>query len=183
MRIPLACPLIFVLPWLTIPVAAQNSSGLDGVLAKYPELYAAYRGYTDYLSHSELPAADRELLICRIAWLAGSEYEWNIHARLALQSGVAADELEHVLGTLPWNGPHAVLIRAADQLHQHAFIEDEVWSELSARYNTHQLMDLVMTVGAFEMASASANTLRVGIAPVAGIPSWRKTGDAYPVAR
>jgi alkylhydroperoxidase family enzyme len=42
-----------------------------------------------------------------------------------------------------------------------AFVTDESWKNLAAHYDTQQLMDLVFTVGQYNLVSMALNTLGV----------------------
>jgi 4-carboxymuconolactone decarboxylase len=42
-----------------------------------------------------------------------------------------------------------------------AFIADSTWKALVKRYSTHQLIDLIFTVGLYNMVSMALNTLDV----------------------
>jgi hypothetical protein len=53
------------------------------------------------------------------------------------------------------------LLRAVDELHDDAMIGDATWKGLSERYDTQQLMDLVFTVGQYNLVSMALNTLGV----------------------
>ncbi len=57
-----------------------------------------------------------------------------------------------------WDAFDASLLRAADELHADAFISDATWAALSERYNTQQLMDVVFTVGQYNLVSMALNT-------------------------
>jgi alkylhydroperoxidase family enzyme len=52
-------------------------------------------------------------------------------------------------------------LRAADELHTDAFISDATWAALSERYTTEQLMDVVFTVGQYNLVSMALNTFGV----------------------
>jgi alkylhydroperoxidase family enzyme len=52
-------------------------------------------------------------------------------------------------------------LQAVDELHRDAFITDETWQALSARYDTQQLLDVVFTVGQYNLVSMALNTLGV----------------------
>ena len=60
-----------------------------------------------------------------------------------------------------WNDLDAALVRAADQLHETAFIDDETWATLAKEFNTHQMMELVMTVGGYHMLAMALNSFGV----------------------
>ena len=60
-----------------------------------------------------------------------------------------------------WDLFDASLLRAADELHADAFISDPTWAALSEKYNTQQLMDVVFTVGQYNMVSMALNSFGV----------------------
>ena len=60
-----------------------------------------------------------------------------------------------------WKSFDKTLIRAVDELYTDAFISDITWKQLSERYNTHQLLDLIFTVGQYNAVSMALNTLGV----------------------
>jgi alkylhydroperoxidase family enzyme len=110
---------------------------------------------------STLPPRHRELLILRIGWLCKSEYEWAAHSRVALSIGFTDDELVRITkgpDAPGWTPFEATLLRAVDELHSDAFITDATWQDLSAQYDTQQLMDLVVTVGTYNMVSMMLNS-------------------------
>ena len=50
---------------------------------------------------------------------------------------------------------------AADELDRDAAISDRTWAELEARYDTKQLMDVVFTVGEYNLVSMALKSFRV----------------------
>ncbi len=103
----------------------------------------------------------RELLILRIGWLCGAEYEWAAHSAVARSIGFTEDELLRITAgpdAPEWAPFEATLLRAVDELHADAFITDATWQALSAEYDTQQLMDVVFTVGAYNLASMLLNS-------------------------
>jgi 4-carboxymuconolactone decarboxylase len=55
----------------------------------------------------------------------------------------------------------AALVQAADDLHHHARIGNEVWATLSGSYSTEQLLDVVFAVGNYTLVSMALNTCGV----------------------
>ena len=117
------------------------------------------------LHKSGLSARDREILILRTGRLCGAEYEWSQHVPFAERAGMSADEIRGLADGAEapvWREAHdRNLIRAADQLHRHTMIDDDVWQALAERYNTQQLMDMVFTVGQYRIVSTALNVLCV----------------------
>jgi len=60
-----------------------------------------------------------------------------------------------------WDSFDAALLRAADELHAKSVITDPTWKVLAQRYNEKQLIDVVMTVGQYNMVSMLLNTNKV----------------------
>ena len=52
-------------------------------------------------------------------------------------------------------------MRATDELHANARIGDATWATLAARYDEHQLLDLVAAVGNYHVVSFFLNTCGV----------------------
>ena len=54
-----------------------------------------------------------------------------------------------------------VVLSAVDELHADAFIGDPTWQVLAAHFETEQLLDLIFTVGQYNLVSMVLNTLGV----------------------
>jgi alkylhydroperoxidase family enzyme len=134
-------------------------------LAHHPKLMKRWLVFGNHiLAKSTLSPRDRELAILRVGWLCKAEYEWGQHAVIALDSGISKEEIKRVtLGpdAEGWGDREVVLLRAADELVNDAFIGDETWAALSSFYNKEQLMDLIFTVGQYNLVSMALNTLGV----------------------
>ncbi len=80
------------------------------------------------------------------------------------EAGLTDEEIARIKegpDTDGWDPFDATLLRAADELHADAFISDETWTALSERYTTQQLMDVVFTVGQYNMVSMALNSFGV----------------------
>jgi alkylhydroperoxidase family enzyme len=134
-------------------------------LAAHPKLLKRWGVFgTHILYKNTLPARERELLILRTGWLCQSEYEWGQHVMIARASGVTDEEIDRVKrgpGDAAWSASDEALMRAADELHDDAFISDATWGTLAETWNTQQLFDLVFTVGQYHIVSMALNTLGV----------------------
>jgi 4-carboxymuconolactone decarboxylase len=139
--------------------------GVWSTCAQAPELCQAWLEFTDYLlQDSSLPIRDRELLILRIGYLNGGAYEWAAHRGLALNVGITEEELRQITEgpeAAGWSQWDATLLRSADELHDNALVSDSTWEILAARYNTRQMMELVFTVGQYNLVAMYLNSLGV----------------------
>src|SRR5215510_4991552 len=134
-------------------------------LAAHPKLLKKWLVFGHHiLNKSTLPPRDRELLILRVGWLCRAEYEWGQHVVIGKKSGLTDDEIERVKegpDAPGWSEFDATLLRAVDDLREQAFISDAVWNALAATYDTPQLLDLIFTVGQYNLVSMALNTLGV----------------------
>ena len=134
-------------------------------LAAHPKLLKRWAVFgTHVLYKNTLPARERELLILRTGWRCRSEYEWGQHVVIARACGVTDQEIKRVKAGPDadgWDGSDSALLRAADELHDDAFITDATWKLLAQRFNSQQLIDLVFTVGQYHVVSMALNTLGV----------------------
>jgi alkylhydroperoxidase family enzyme len=144
-------------------------------LAHHPKLLKRWLVFGNHvLTKTSLPARDRELVILRVGWLARAEYEWSRHVLIARDCGISDEEIERVAegpDAPGWNDLERALLRSVDELQADHFVSDATWSALSQHYDTQQLMDLVFTVGQYNMVSMALNTLGVQLDPdVTGFP-------------
>ena len=138
-------------------------------LANYPELSRAWGRFARHvLSESSLPPRERELVILRMGWNCRSGYEFGQHRRIGQEAGLTLEEVERVKqgpDAEGWSDHERALLRATDELHADAFISDDTWSALAARYDTQQLMDVVFAAGQYNLVSMALNTLGVQLEP------------------
>jgi 4-carboxymuconolactone decarboxylase len=138
---------------------------IHATLARHPKLLKRWAVFgTHVLFRSTLPPRERELLILRTGWLCRSEYEWGQHVIIAKREGVTDEEIARVKDgpdAAGWAEPDRALLRAADELLGDAFISDATWGALAERFNTPQLIDIVFTVGQYNLVSMALNTLGV----------------------
>ncbi|MFX0048312.1 MAG: carboxymuconolactone decarboxylase family protein [Candidatus Hermodarchaeota archaeon] len=134
-------------------------------LARHEKLLKRWLVFARHiLGKSSLPARDREILILRIGWLCQAEYEWGQHVKIGKEIGLIDDEIQGIMDgpdSKRWNAFDATLLRAVDELYYDSFISGPTWKKLTERYNTQQLLDLVFTVGQYNLVSMALNTLGV----------------------
>lgn len=139
------------------------------MLARYPALAKALFTFNKHLLlNTSLSDRTKELLILRIGWLRGAEYEWAQHVLSGRAAGLTHEEIEAVAegpSAAVWKPFDATLLRAVDELHADAFVTDETWEQLSAELDERQLMDLVFTVGAYDMLAMAFNSFGLELDP------------------
>ncbi len=157
-------------PRLPVPPRDPASpKGLNamGVLAHHPDLTTAYNNLISHaLYYTTISARQRELLILRVAHLRGAAYEWAQHVYQAGVAGISPEEIERVrVGPedAGWDPLERALLAAADELVADARIADATYAVLSSVLDTQQLMDVVFTVGAYEVFAMAMRSFDVAL--------------------
>jgi len=136
-----------------------------GTFARHPALAHAFNVFNGHvLFATSLSERQRELAVLRVAHLRDAEYEWRQHAVLAADIGLSADELARVADgpdAPGWPPLERALLRAVDELVRDAMVRDDTWAALADGLDTHQLMDLVFTVGAYDLLAMAFRSFGV----------------------
>ena len=160
---------------LLAPIA-QNGRVLNifRTLANHSGLARRWMVFANHiLGKSTLSEQARELVILRIGYLCQSGYEWGQHVVIARRAGMTDDEiLSSKSGPeTPGLSPlYRLLLQATDELHADAHITDVTWEGLTEHLNQQQMMDLVFTVGQYNLVSMALNSF--GVQLDAGVPDW-----------
>ena len=136
-----------------------------GTLARHPELARAWNTFNGHiLFASSLTPRVRELLVLRVAHLRNATYEWTQHVVLAADAGLDDADVARVADgpdAPGWTPLEAALLQATDELVRGACITDPTWASLSAALDDEQLMDVVFTVGAYEVLAMAFNSFAI----------------------
>lgn len=134
-----------------------------------PKLNQAWAPFAAHVfQKSTLSPRQREIVILRTAWLCRSDYEFIQHLRVARAGLLNEAELAALTAATPsptWSVEEAALILAADDLHARCRIADETWARLSETLNDQQLIDLVVTAGAYTINSMATNSFGIALEP------------------
>jgi len=134
------------------------------VLAHHPKLVKRWTPFAGHiLSKQSLAFRDRELLILRIGWLNQAEYEFAQHELIAKRGGITDQEIEQIKKGPQggWNEHETALMQAADDLYERSVVSDATWATLSKTYSTEQMMDVVFTIGQYNLVSWALNSFGV----------------------
>ncbi|MCP3984803.1 MAG: carboxymuconolactone decarboxylase family protein [bacterium] len=131
---------------------------------------------------AELEHRLRELVIMRIGWVTGSEYEWAQHWPLAQEMfGCTSEEL---VALRSWRGSDLfderdrIVLGATDELLETGDLSDEGWARCEAALGREASIDLVSAVATWRLVSILARGLRVPLEE--GRDSWPPDGKASP---
>lgn len=146
-------------------------------LARHPKLLKRWLVFGNHiLNKSSLSPREREIVILRIGWLCQCEYEWSQHVVIGKSCGLTDADIA-AIQTGPENEVLApfecLLLRATDELHGDARIADATWDQLARNYDERQLMDLIFTVGQYNLVSMALNSL--GVSLEAGLTGFGNT--------
>ncbi|MDH3643309.1 MAG: carboxymuconolactone decarboxylase family protein [Gammaproteobacteria bacterium] len=155
-------------------------SGRDSIfnifktLTNHPPLMRRWMVFANHiLGKSTLAVRERELVILRIGYLCQAGYEWGQHVLIARDAGMSDAEIRSAKtgpATPGLSDLDRLLLQATDELHADAHVSDETWAGLSELLSTQQLMDLVFTVGQYNLVSMALNSF--GVQPDEGLPGW-----------
>ena len=132
-----------------------------GSFAHHPELTKAFYVFNGHiLFNTTLSERQRELVVLRVAALRGSDYEWAQHAVLAGDVGLSPAEVQRIAAgpDAGWDELDQALLQATDELVRDACVSDPTWRVLSAQLDVQQLMDLIFTVGAYDVLAMLLRT-------------------------
>ncbi|MDQ1050880.1 carboxymuconolactone decarboxylase family protein [Streptomyces sp. V4I2] len=160
---------------LGLGVSSLGEAHVFATLARHPELFAAWLPFSSrLLLAGELPFADRELVILRVARNCDSPYEWGQHVGIAAKAGLSPDDMNRVAegpDAPGWTERQSLLLRATDELRSAARISGPTWEGLTRHLTERQLIELPMLVGHYHLLAFTLNSLQVP--PEPGLPPMR----------
>jgi 4-carboxymuconolactone decarboxylase len=126
-----------------------------------PELADRWQALGEYLRFNcSLPLAERELAIICAGRYWNSQLEWQVHARIARDAGVAADIIEAIrTASAPQfkNSDQAAVYRLTRELLHTAHATDEAYADVRNRFGVHGIVDLTALVGYYTMVAMTLN--------------------------
>jgi len=143
-------------------------TALDGVLLHSPPFADGWNGMLGAVrGASTLPADIRELAILRVASRNGADYEWVAHEPLARQAGLGDEQIAAIrvnggggagggLSPAQW-----AALAYADAMTMHVTVPDEVFDAVRAHFGEQELLELTVTVAAYNMVSRVLVALQV----------------------
>ena len=134
-------------------------------MVRHPKLFKRWAVFASHVMFkSTLDARTREILILRIAHLCRSDYEWGQHVSLGRDAGLSMEEIERIrqgADAPGWAQEDIDLLRAVDELHGDSCLSDETWSRLARRYSEEEMLDVIFTVGNYNLLAMALNSCGV----------------------
>lgn len=152
-------------------------------LAHHPELLRRTNALGGLFMRSEVVAPrEREIVIVRTAWRAGSVYEFAQHRVIAERAGLTSEEVAALAGGRPvtWSSRDRALIGLVDDLCRSDTVGPLTWDALLAGHDVEAVLELLVLVGFYRLLAGYLNA--VGVVPDPGLdPAWPGL-DAEPAA-
>jgi alkylhydroperoxidase family enzyme len=148
-----------------LPAARANPRDAGNILAtlvRNQPLTRAYLTFNAYLLlNSSLSARVREVAVLRAALVSESDYLWDHHVPLAERAGLTSAEIEQIRVGESTDAVDRLVVRAVDELAERHAITDETWTALGAHLDDDQRLDLIFTVGGYQLLALVVNTLDI----------------------
>lgn len=130
-----------------------------GMLAHHTELARSYLAFNNFLLFKgQLSPRLRELAVLRVAQVLQSPFEYGEHVRIALDSGITAEEIDAVAaGDDAFDGADRLVLDATDELLADRRMGD-TWDRLLAELGKHAAMELIFVVGAYSTLAMAFET-------------------------
>lgn len=146
-------------------------TALDGVLLHSPPFADGWNGMLGAVrGASTLPADIRELAILRVASRNGADDEWVAHEPVARQAGLGDEQIAAIRVSGGGGGAAAggglspaqwAALAYADAMTVHVTVPDQVFDAVRAHFGEQELLELTVTVAAYNMVSRVLVALQV----------------------
>jgi alkylhydroperoxidase family enzyme len=111
-----------------------------------------------------LDGAIRELAICLVALMNGADYEFQAHAPFALKDGATQAQLDNLRG---WQTSDAytpaqrAALELTESMTTKLDADDDLFGRVREHFNERDTLELVTTIGFYNMVSRVLRTMRV----------------------
>jgi 4-carboxymuconolactone decarboxylase len=158
------------------PLPAEGddpSLNIFRTLQHSPDLFKAFARFgAHFLRDGLLPAREREIVILRTGWRAGSEYEFGQHTVLGRAAGLTDAEIARLAdaGHGEWAERDHVLVDMVDDLCDDNAVSEETWSALISLWDVPTVMEMLLLAGFYRLVSGYLNSVEVALEPAT--PGW-----------
>ena len=126
-------------------------------------------GWEEFLSavrqRNSVSPALRELVILRVAVLNHAPYEFDAHVPHALQAGLPQAKIDAVrdeaLASV-FDATERVVLQLTDTMTRDIEVPDALFAQVERLFQGQQLLDLCITIGAYNMVSRVLVALHIG---------------------
>ena len=93
---------------------------------------------------------------------------------MARRIGLPDEEIDAIMAgpdSPVWGPRDAALLRSVDEIAADRYVSDDTWKQLSEHFDRKQLMDLVFTVGCYDLLAMAFRTFGLELDPgLTGFP-------------
>lgn len=155
--------------WVICRIAARvvgaERMNLFLTLAPHKRLFWAWLPFSGMLlGGGRLPREDTELVILRVAYLSGCEYELQHHRRIARKYGLDAATQEKLFAYPESEGlsyRQRALLDAVDGLVFARSVSDDTWAQLAYHFSEKELIELCMLITQYEALASTISALKI----------------------
>ena len=152
----------------------HNAVNVRATMAHHPVIAKGIGGLANtVLNKASVPRRQRELVILRMGWNCQARYEFGQHTMYGKAYGVTDEEIAAVTRPLnchAWAEEDRILLQMTDDLHADDCVSDATWAELTANWNTQEIMEFVTSALCYRVVSGFLNTFGVELDD--GVPGW-----------
>jgi alkylhydroperoxidase family enzyme len=142
----------------------RDAGNVLATLVRHPGLAQGYLELNAHLLvHSTLSPRVREVALLRAVQARGSEYLWDHHVPIAQRAGLTTADIDELRHGRAVDEVDALTVRVADELEELNTVSDATWSALQAHFDERQILDLIFTIGCYQLLAVAVNVL--GIQP------------------
>jgi len=141
--------------------------GPFGVLLHAPEICEIFANFVDLSldeEKSRIPLRLKELAIITVGRVYGSDYEWFIHAKRAVEYGIDPDAVEDMrLNKTPsfLNDDETLVYEVAKELAETRRLSDENYARALDRFGKEAMVELAALIGFYHTVSVVLNVFEV----------------------
>lgn len=143
------------------PKASNNM----GSFAHHPDLAQAFFSFNGHILYgTTLTLRQRELLVLRVAAIRKSAYLWGQHLVHKQEASLTDEDIARIAfgPAAPFLDPlERAMLSAADELVADGKIGDGTWKVLSSSLSTEQVLDVIFTVGCYDMVAWMSDSLEL----------------------
>ncbi|HET7309952.1 MAG TPA: carboxymuconolactone decarboxylase family protein [Mycobacteriales bacterium] len=143
-------------------------------LARNEDLFTSFLSLGSYLLSRKgtIPRREREIVILRVGWRCGSDYEFGQHTLIGKHVGLTDDEIGRLAtqGLDGWSGQDAALVAMSDELCRDDVVSDATWARLAEQWSQPQLLELLVLAGFYRLVSGFLRS--VGVQREPGTPGF-----------
>lgn len=140
----------------------EDASNILGAFVNHPALTKEFLKFNVHLLfNSTLSPRLRELAILRVAHRTGSAYEWAQHVKMGRREGLTDDDIAGVQRGDAADAFDRTVLAAVDELLESYELSDATWAALAERFDKHQRMDFVFTIGCYVTVAMALKTFGV----------------------